>query len=657
MRIKIHSQTKIEFHKQNENLGKIFPKFHQNSRYLIMKKYFALLIFCCSTLFILGQKQVDDLFTKDTIKINKLIALHDAFKPDSAQIEKDTNYVKFIIDQIRFEINKGTLPKTKEKRQKKIANKFEVVYKDMGILIHKWEKAKLEIKNLMYLKNNIFNKISEGEISNINDYKSYKTKIGLDNSIKDYKKQFKSIRKLESKLYKKLGLIYWQLRPRLNVKKSAPFSEFTSYMHKYSHKPRLDVKSLTTEKKTLKNELLKLNQQKYATELFLKKSDEELKVKERLIEEKEKQLKNYAQLNDDLKQMIASLKSDSASMSNMNLDMKQFLQKNKTDLSKTQLKLRNANVDISEKVDSLNILGKQMNKIEGKIQDYTQQKDEYKKEIESLERQRENLTEANEEAQFRQYILFGILLASLFFFMKSINRKEAKAKAKIAKAFQELSDVKAVVDNKNEELKLSHKELNHRIKNNLQQISSLIYLQAEELEDENNKESFYDLQGRIDTIGIIHQKLYSSNQKKLTTVNIRDYVGDLVKFIVGNDAEYQLELEDINIEMDNAIHIGLILNELISNAQKYAFPNTANPQLGIKIKVENDFLNIGVKDNGPGFPEDFNLKTSNSFGLKSIVEMLVMYRSQKGEMNIINNNGTLVNIKLPFDYESYSLIA
>ena len=132
-------------------------------------------------------------------------------------------------------------------------------------------------------------------------------------------------------------------------------------------------------------------------------------------------------------------------------------------------------------------------------------------------------------------------------------------------------------------------------------------------------------------------------------VNIAEYISDLVQYIVGDDARIALDIQNLDIEMDHATDIGLIINELVTNCTKYAFTKkTNNPQLWVRIRTKGERLGIEVRDNGPGFPPDFSLEAIDSFGLKAIVEMFV-YKSGKGKLKTFNENGAVVQISIPFD--------
>lgn len=284
------------------------------------------------------------------------------------------------------------------------------------------------------------------------------------------------------------------------------------------------------------------------------------------------------------------------------------------------------------------------------------------KDLKALRTSKKELEQTNEGIEFWLKVLTGFALLGTFIIGMSA-RRIYQSKQKIALAYANVEKANLLLETRTKELKaktdalnLSHKELNHRVKNNLQQISSLIFLQEEEIEDKQAKEAFNSLQGRIDTIKIIHQKLYKQTHLQLTKVKLSEYIHDLVKYIVGGNAEIEINTPEILIEMDHATDIGLIINELVTNADKYAFPSVENPKITITIKVKKEMLHMEIRDNGLGFPNDFSLKTAKSFGLKSIVELFV-YKSERSQLELFNDNGAVVQIIMPFNQTEGKLIA
>ena len=166
------------------------------------------------------------------------------------------------------------------------------------------------------------------------------------------------------------------------------------------------------------------------------------------------------------------------------------------------------------------------------------------------------------------------------------------------------------------------KEIHHRVKNNLQFISSLLGLQTEHVEDEAALGALQEGQDRVQSMALIHQNLYQ--EENLTGVNVKGYFIKLIHGLMDSyniqDDQIQLDLdiEDLNLDVDTVIPIGLILNELITNSLKYAFPNMDQGTITIKLYEQEKILQLNVKDNGVGFGDDQKDKLGSSFGYRLI---------------------------------------
>ena len=192
------------------------------------------------------------------------------------------------------------------------------------------------------------------------------------------------------------------------------------------------------------------------------------------------------------------------------------------------------------------------------------------------------------------------------------------------------------------------KEIHHRVKNNMQIISSLLSLQSNKNIDPQLNEIIKESQNRIRSMALIHEKLYQS--KKFSELDISSYVGSLIEylkrvFLVNTSyIKVNLNIEEILINIDVAIACGLIINELVSNAFKYAFPDNAKGTIFVEIhKQEKDTLFLSVKDDGIGIKNISQLDTTDSLGLK-LVKVLV--KQHQGEISISNKEGALFEIKL-----------
>ncbi len=189
-------------------------------------------------------------------------------------------------------------------------------------------------------------------------------------------------------------------------------------------------------------------------------------------------------------------------------------------------------------------------------------------------------------------------------------------------------------------------EVHHRVKNNLQIISSLLNLQANSITDEATREIFRISKNRIKSMALIHEKLYKTNS--FSNINFKEYIEDITQnltslYSAGRDISINLDVQDVEVNIDQAITIGLTINELITNSLKYAFPKRQDGEISINMLKDNENLLLIIKDNGVGLPKDFNLEDSESLGL-TLVDALV--KQLNGELSILRNSGTEFQIKI-----------
>ena len=208
------------------------------------------------------------------------------------------------------------------------------------------------------------------------------------------------------------------------------------------------------------------------------------------------------------------------------------------------------------------------------------------------------------------------------------------------------------IEEKNEENKLLMREIHHRVKNNLQIISSLLGAKiTTNITDENIKHILQESQNKIRSMAIIHQNLYQSNQ--YTKVSVNSYLDELIEQIKCSFTQnssaifYNLDIQGKDIQIGLAIPLGLILNELITNACKYAFTDRLEKENKIEIRfhqIQNTTkYRLIVKDNGKGLPKDFNVDNLTSFGLQLVYGLT---KQLHGEVTITQNKGTTFNIVL-----------
>ncbi len=190
------------------------------------------------------------------------------------------------------------------------------------------------------------------------------------------------------------------------------------------------------------------------------------------------------------------------------------------------------------------------------------------------------------------------------------------------------------------------KEIHHRVKNNLQVVSSLLGLQSRAVADERSRKMFQESQNRIYTMALLHESLYQSDS--LSRVNFRDYVKQLSAYLFqsygahAKGTRLQMQLDELYLSMEAAVPCGLIINELLSNSFKYAFPDRAGGELRIVLRNEPDGQALLiVSDNGIGLPDNVDWTSTRSLGLR-LVRSLAEQLDARLEME--SRNGTEVRL-------------
>lgn len=167
------------------------------------------------------------------------------------------------------------------------------------------------------------------------------------------------------------------------------------------------------------------------------------------------------------------------------------------------------------------------------------------------------------------------------------------------------------------------REAHHRAKNNFAVIQSLLSLQVKDINDEKSKEYFADAQSRVKGMTMIHDMLQATADIKRLELSqhIRNFVDSLFNSynIRPDHIKLRYEIQDIALDVNTVIPLGLIINELVSNALKYAFPDETKGELVISLKsIDENSYELLIKDSGVGLPEDFNLKKAKSLGLRIV---------------------------------------
>ncbi len=199
---------------------------------------------------------------------------------------------------------------------------------------------------------------------------------------------------------------------------------------------------------------------------------------------------------------------------------------------------------------------------------------------------------------------------------------------------------KAKISQQSDQLKVLMKELHHRVKNNLAIVSSLLKLQSNRLEEESAARAVREGQQRVEAMSLIHQRLYQTDL--LTSINMHEYIVDLIENLMVaygyelDSFDLRLSIEEKELDVDLAIPIGLILNELLTNSFKHAYGSVKTPMLSISL-TRGQGLTLEVKDNGPGLNEMQWRQPGGSFGKRLIRNLS---EQTGGVYQIGNDNGT-----------------
>ncbi|MBD2296782.1 GAF domain-containing protein [Anabaena sphaerica FACHB-251] len=193
------------------------------------------------------------------------------------------------------------------------------------------------------------------------------------------------------------------------------------------------------------------------------------------------------------------------------------------------------------------------------------------------------------------------------------------------------------------------KEVHHRVKNNLQIVSSLLQLQAQTLQDAEIIKAIRESQNRIESISLIHKNLYTS--PNIGKLDIADYINNLVAGllisyqIVPGKINLQTNIDSVSLNVDEAIACGLVINELISNALKHAFPNNQKGEISISLHNSSNNIELTVQDNGIGLPDGLDWRNTNSLGLSLVYDLVT--EQLEGNITVERNQGTLFHIEFP----------
>jgi two-component sensor histidine kinase len=245
------------------------------------------------------------------------------------------------------------------------------------------------------------------------------------------------------------------------------------------------------------------------------------------------------------------------------------------------------------------------------------------------------------------FIFLSLLVVIVVAISIHLNRQ------RVAKLNRQLQAQKKVIERTLSERETLLREIHHRVKNNLQFISSLLSLQTEHIDDPNALEALQGGQDRVQSMALIHQNLYQEDN--LTGIDVIDYFQKLTQnlfdsYNINPDRiKLLLDIEEINIDVESVVPLGLIVNELVSNALKHAFPGTREGTISIWLKEQGDRLLLEVTDDGVGLDTQKRDVMESSFGYRLIN---ALKDQLDGKLEIDGSDGTKVRLYIQEFYKA-----
>ena len=263
-----------------------------------------------------------------------------------------------------------------------------------------------------------------------------------------------------------------------------------------------------------------------------------------------------------------------------------------------------------------------------------------KKELQEAENKNEELVNSVASRTYFLIIACLILLIFIIAYIYLLNRRRLN-QSRTEKADLE----KASVPKEEKEILL--KEVHHRVKNNFQIIKSLIRIQSDFMNQSNYSEKLIELENRIQSMSLIHEKLYKT--ANLSTLNVQDYVEELSHNLISSfdyheNVNFNFNIDNAEYGIDSLIPLGLILNEAISNSIKHAFEDNSDSKIVIQLVNTEDNTILEVKDNGIGSTLSIEELKEESLGMELLFDLT---EQLDGELTLDTNNGFKYHFKFP----------
>jgi two-component sensor histidine kinase len=248
----------------------------------------------------------------------------------------------------------------------------------------------------------------------------------------------------------------------------------------------------------------------------------------------------------------------------------------------------------------------------------------------------ESEKKAQQTRLYSYLALAGLVIAGLIGFFWYKNREKNKL----------LTKQKVKLEENVEEINLLLREVHHRVKNNLQVVTSLLNIQQRSITDQKALEAIQESKNRIESMGLIHRSFYQN--KNLGAINSREYIQNLVEQIFTSyqtdqdRIQLDLQVADLYLDMDTLVPLGLIINEMVSNSLKHAFKAKESGKLMIVLGKQEERYHLKIADNGAGLEDLADLERSASFGLKMVKAFV---KKLNGSLTILPTEGATFQIE------------
>ena len=248
-----------------------------------------------------------------------------------------------------------------------------------------------------------------------------------------------------------------------------------------------------------------------------------------------------------------------------------------------------------------------------------------------------------ERQKVQKRIYIGLSAVAFIFLTLVVVQVRSKQKAN-----RILKGQNALIEQSLQDREILLREIHHRVKNNLQFISSLLSLQTRHVKDPQALSAMKESRDRILGIALIHQKLYQD--ENLMGVNMADFIPTLCENLLSSHevdkatVDLRMDVDEVVMNIDQAMPLGMIINELVTNALKYGQPKDQKATLSIQLQADANGLQLRVADNGGGFPKDFDPHEKGGFGYSLVTSLS---GKLKGKLSFSSNHGAEVTLSIP----------